>query len=69
MVEEAAISHLMHRATNQPKIHFKLAFENDEESQAGYNTASKTSIYGPNMYGSNKAGSKSLSCVGIKPKI
>ena len=49
MMEEAAISHLMHRANNVPKIHFKLAFENDDKSEsrgtyAAYNTVSKSAF-------------------------
>jgi hypothetical protein len=33
MVQEAAISHLMHRADNQPKIKFKLQNEDEQKQQ------------------------------------
>jgi hypothetical protein len=49
MMEEAAISHLMHRADNMPKIKFQLAFDQDPNSEShevfgAYNTISKTTI-------------------------
>lgn len=73
MMEEAAISHLMHRADNMPKIQFKLESDQNEKSDSQgtfgvYNTVSKTTFQDQHNR-KNNPGAKSLSCVGIQPKI